>query len=166
MILSVEAIMETMSRLIYVHQDLNQLAVKKTEVIKDGEMEKLGILLQEEEALVFELKELETARSFRVRDFASHYEILAEDCTLLQLSKVLPPSEQKELLGSRQQLLKEVADLKQQNRLNQELIEQSLQFVNVSLGMLQPEVRPVNYERPGRGDSLAKKGKSMFDSRA
>lgn len=164
--MSVEAIIGTITRLISVHQDLNQLAKKKTEIIKDGEIEKLEILLKEEGALVLRLKELETTRSGHVRDFLSHKGILAEDRTLAQLAMLVSPGEKEELLGLRQRLTDEIAVLKQQNKLNQELIEQSLQFVNVSLGLLQPEVEPVNYERPGRTDPVVKKGKSMFDSRA
>jgi flagellar biosynthesis/type III secretory pathway chaperone len=61
-------------------------------------------------------------------------------------------------------LIDEVAKLKERNGLNQQLIYQSLQFINVSLDMLRPQHQNLNY-----GDSVGKTtkiGMAMFDSKA
>lgn len=62
------------------------------------------------------------------------------------------------------ELIDEVTKLKERNGLNQQLIYQSLQFINVSLDMLRPQNQNLNY-----GDSVKKPVKSvmaMFDSKA
>jgi hypothetical protein len=57
-----------------------------------------------------------------------------------------------------------VSKLKERNGLNQQLIYQSLQFINVSLDILRPQNQNLNY-----GDAVrktAKIGMGMFDSKA
>lgn len=164
---SAKALIAVINKLISVHQNLNQLAKKKTVVIKNNEIEQLDNLLKEEEKLVLRLKALESERRDCVYEFIGDYEGFDEDITLAQWATLASSSQEgEEWLDLRRQLLNEIADLKQQNKLNQELIEQSLQFVNVSLDLLHPQTAAVNYERPDRVDASAKKVIPRFDSKA
>jgi flagellar biosynthesis/type III secretory pathway chaperone len=62
--------------------------------------------------------------------------------------------------------MQEVAQLKQQNALNQELIRQSLDVVNLSLQLFQPDSEPVTYDHPNQTSSSQYKGNPLFDSKA
>ena len=59
-----------------------------------------------------------------------------------------------------------VKRLKAQNELNQQLLEQSLQFVNLSLDMLLPEIDAFNYDRPNHEQDITGEKRSIFDSKA
>lgn len=68
------------------------------------------------------------------------------------------------LEGLKEELTAEVERLKERNLLNQQLIYQSLQFINLSLNMVRPQAQNMNY-----GNNAAKPSKSglgLFDSRA
>lgn len=56
-----------------------------------------------------------------------------------------------------------ITRLKEQKQLNQALIQQSMQFVELSLDMLSPSIRNMNY---GEKKSSGPKGRSVFDSKA
>lgn len=163
--MAADAVIATMNTLIAVHQDLNQQAKKKTAMIKNEDIEKLSSLLQEEEALAARLAELEEARRGHVREVLRQQGSPDEDVELTQLSAYVSEAESETLLALREQLLAEIADLKQQNELNQELISQSLQFVHVSLDLLQPAMKTGNYERPGQAQAR-QQSQSLFDTRA
>jgi flagellar biosynthesis/type III secretory pathway chaperone len=55
--------------------------------------------------------------------------------------------------------------LKSRNKLNQELLEQSLQYVNMSLCMVQPENEPATYKNP-KSNPYNSNRSSLFDSKA
>ncbi|HEX7065878.1 MAG TPA: flagellar protein FlgN [Bacillales bacterium] len=164
--MSAESMIETMKVLVSVHRELNEQAKEKTETLKNGDMEALETLMKKEEAAVSKLKELEELRVRQVDVFLGEKGMIGENVTMSQLLKVADPEEEQKLLQIQHQLTEEIILLKQQNALNQELIEQSLQFVNVSLNLYQPEKEPANYGRPDQTKNSAQRGRSLFDSQA
>lgn len=81
--------------------------------------------------------------------------------TVMELTE---PIETAALKRLKKELIDEVAKLKERNILNQQLIYQSLQFINVSLDMLRPQNQDMTY-----GKSVKKPTKSgigIFDSKA
>ena len=165
--MSAESIIDTMKALISVHQTFNEHAGRKTESVKNGNIHRLEQLMNEEEALVSKLKELEETRIRQVNEFFSQKGILIDgDVTITKLLRYVSLSEQEQLRQLQQELMKEIEQLKQQNALNQELIRQSLDFVNLSLQLFQPDPEPVTYDHPNQTGSQQRKGKSLFDSKA
>ena len=61
------------------------------------------------------------------------------------------------------ELTKAITQLKQQEQLNQALIQQSMQFVQLSLDILNPTIQTMNYGK-NREDAGSKR--SVFDSKA
>ncbi|HEX7064427.1 MAG TPA: flagellar protein FlgN [Bacillales bacterium] len=166
MTLSAEPLIETMEALVSVHRTLNAHAKEKTRVLKEGDIKGLEALMKKEEAAAAKLKKLEEARIQRVDEFLAEKGVIGEDVTMSQLLKFTAPEEERELLEVQNQLMDEIVQLKQQNALNQELIEQSLQFVDMSLDLFQPAKEPANYQHPDQTKSPGQRGRSLFDSQA
>ncbi|HET7522318.1 MAG TPA: flagellar protein FlgN [Bacillales bacterium] len=166
--MSAEDIIETISDLVSVHRTLNEQAERKTETLKNGDMHGLESLLKEEERTAAELKSLEEKRLECVNDFLQSRGLVAEkQVTITQIADVVSQNEKKELLHLQNRLLEEMGALKQRNALNQELIEQSLHFINVTLNLASPpEQEPITYNRPNDSGNQGIKRQSLFDSKA
>ena len=61
-------------------------------------------------------------------------------------------------------MLEIIIELRQNEKLNHDLIQQSLQFVHLSLEMLQPQERNINYHKDDKKQT--KTTRSVFDSKA
>lgn len=165
--MSTDRIINTMEKLIKLHRSLNKLAIQKTDIVKAGDMEALNRLLQEEQKHV---KAIETVENERVDSTNTLLNAVGELSIEPTISNCLPYIEetnQQQLEELRKQLLDEISSLKDRNYLNQQLIYQSLQFVNVSLDMLRPQpVQNLNYERPQHMKANSNGFKGSFDSKA
>lgn len=159
--MSAATIIEQLDVLIKLHENLNKLAVQKTEVIKKGDMEKLNKLLIEEQKHVKAIQQIENKRQLSVEQFFQNN----KQNSLLDVIEKSSSSEQETLNKQRNQLLQIIAELKNTNNLNQQLIYHSLQYVNVTLDMLRPQETNLNYGQ----SSVVNQGqisRGMFDSRA
>lgn len=67
--MSVEAISSTLTMLERMHKSLLELAFKKTEIIKSGDIEALDQLLKDEQAHVAAIDKLEQQRQKQVTDY-------------------------------------------------------------------------------------------------
>ena len=86
--------------------------------------------------------------------------------TISQLIELVKDEEErKQLQHIFEKLIFVLADLKQQEKLNQDLTQQSLQFIDLSLELLQPHLnKNLNYGQ-GSGQQT-KRQSSVFDSKA
>lgn len=157
--MSAQTIITVLEKLITLHKSLSQLADKKTTIIKEGNADALTALLIEEQKHVKAITQLENEREQAVLTFMS-----GKKFTLDEVIEVAEPTEANTLQRLKEELLNEVMKLKQQNELNQQLLITSLQFVNLSLDLLQPYDRNYNYDK--NNQESPKKIKSMFDSKA
>lgn len=157
--MSAQTIITVLEKLITLHKSLSQLADKKTTIIKEGNADALTALLIEEQKHVKTITQLENEREQAALTFMS-----GKKSTLDEVIKVATPIEANTLQRLKEELLNEVMRLKQQNELNQQLLITSLQFVNLSLDLLQPYDRNYNYDK--NNQESPKKIKSMFDSKA
>lgn len=148
------------------HKSLLEIAYKKTEAIKTGDMDSLNQLLKDEQAHVAGISQLEQQRQLEVTDYLRAKGIAPIDNpTVVHVLENTNTEEEKEQLSAaRKQLLLTLETLKNQNDLNQKLTLQSLQFVNLTLDMLKPKPDQINYSKSEvRGPS---KDKTYFDSQA
>ncbi|MDG5786676.1 flagellar protein FlgN [Evansella sp. AB-P1] len=151
-----------------VHEKFNAQALQKEEVVKKGDIPALEKLLKEESALVQQLRKLEQTRHHLVQTWLEEKGFVKEDVTMDKLLQFYPEEEREDLQYWQQCLMTEISKLKQQNEFNQQLIEESLRFVNMSLESMQPKNDLGNYERPNRkiNQSYSSEGRSIFDSKA
>jgi flagellar biosynthesis/type III secretory pathway chaperone len=143
-----------LERLLKSHEELLALGERKTDVLKQGDMKALDVLLKEEDLQIKKLQLIEKERKLK---FAN--------VTLADVLEQAENDEKENLIQLQEQLIKVYDALKSRNELNQDLIEQSLQFVNMSLSMIQPENGPVTYNNP-RANPYSQNNTSLFDSKA
>jgi flagellar biosynthesis/type III secretory pathway chaperone len=143
-----------LERLFKSHEDLLALGERKTEVLKLGDMKTLDVLLKEED---FQVKKLQMIEKERMVKFAK--------VTLGNIYEQAEEPEKERLMHLQEQIIQAYGKLKNRNELNQELLEQSLQFVNMSLSMVQPNSDPDIYSKHN-ADDYGSNSISLFDSKA
>ncbi|MDI2589760.1 flagellar protein FlgN [Psychrobacillus sp. NEAU-3TGS] len=164
--MSIEKILQSLTKLDMLHKSLLEIAYKKTEAIKTGDMDSLNQLLKDEQAHVAGISQLEQQRQTEVTDYLRAKGIAPTDKpTVALVLENTNTNEEKEQLGTaRNKLLLTVESLKYQNDLNQKLTLQSLQFVNLTLDTLRPKPDQINYSKSEV--QAPSKGKAYFDSQA
>ena len=137
--MSTEKILDTLTKLERMHRSLLELGTKKTDILKTNDMEQLTSILKTEQAHVAAIETLEQQRQAQVYDYLQAQGITNVDKpTVTQLIEVATAEEKPELAAIRDRLLHVVDELKEVNMLNQKLVMQSLQYINYSLDLLQP----------------------------
>ncbi|MFG6114701.1 flagellar protein FlgN [Halobacillus sp. MO56] len=163
--MSITKVNEQMKKLKQLHESLLYLSREKTELLKQGETGSLQQLLTKERKHIQAITKIENERMDTVTDWCRKQGIVLEAPTLSELLGFLEDSKEKNLLQSLfEELVFLVSELKQQEQLNAELTKQSLQFIHLSLDMLQPSLNNMNYNKQ-TGVSTKEK-RSVFDSKA
>jgi len=166
--MSVQPIISILEKLEKMHRSLLELAHKKTELVKKGDMDGLDSIIKNEQSHVAAIEVLEKQRLQTVTDYLRAKGIALVDFpTVAQVIEAAPNEEERQKLNSlREALLLVIEELRKQNELNQQLVFQSLKFVNMSLDMMRPQPEQINYSgNQGNGQQNSVK-KSMFDSQA
>ena len=157
------ALKEALNELIDVHSKLLQVSEEKTNTVKSGEIEALQKLLVEERKLIRLTEQAEKKRQESVEAWCLQAGVALEDTTVTNMLKHLAEPEQKDLEAAAITLTERITKLKQQEQLNQVLISQSLQFVQLSLDLMSPTLKNMNY---GSGAVTKTADHSVFDSKA
>lgn len=158
--MSATALITAMENLLKLHKSLNELAIKKTDIIKAGDMPALDQMLKDEQSHVAAIEKMEQLRQAACSKVVQQEKPTLEDCLPL-----LEEDIKSKALTLKDSLVKEVEALQERNQLNQQLIYQSLQFVNMSMSLLQPQsAQNFNYTNPKSNQFKPQKG--MFNSRA
>lgn len=162
--MSVQTIIETLTELVEIHEKLIKLSKQKTEIIKEGSIEKLQSILSKERKCVQALEKAEVSRQEQVEIWCNERELAQGNVTITEILELLSgQAEAVSLENETIRLTNIITKLKQQEQLNQELIIQSMQFVQLSLDMMSPTIKNLNY---GKTKTLDTVKRSVFDSKA
>lgn len=147
------------------HEELLTISKEKTESIKSGNMESLSKLLMQERKQLQAIEQAEEKRQAIVEDIFIHLKVSPKEKTVSELMNYLNSEQDKEQLNAVvARLVNVIVKLREIERLNNDLILQSMQFVQLSLDMLQPSAKSINYnEKSGKQESLKR---TVFDSKA
>ncbi|GGH76700.1 flagellar biosynthesis/type III secretory pathway chaperone [Pullulanibacillus pueri] len=159
----INKMIDVLQEMVKIHQAFNRLALVKTEALKTGDIKTLGQTIHQEEPLTQRLSQLETERQKLIT------ENYGDGQEAVQLSEVIAtvPDELKPVLqGLQEELAREVLSLKQRNELNQQLIKQSLDWVQLNINLLDPGARSTTYSRPNATAPQPNRVRSSFDSKA
>ena len=157
-------IIKELDKLIQLHRNLSELALKKTETIKCNDIETLNKLLQSEQKYIKAIDQIEKARQTEVEKLLQTKDI-EEENLFQELLSIVSTSEKARLIEQREQLLQVIHELKELNQLNQQLIYHSLQYINISFDMLRPQRQEdFNYSKSVKAKTKSTKN-LMFDSR-
>lgn len=161
--MSSELLLASMEKLCKLHKSLYELAVKKTDIIKAGDMDALNQLLKDEQAHIAAIDRMEKERQKAAKAFAQHL----DQPTVTDCMDRLSTAEQDKAVRITDDLTEIVNNLKEQNQLNQQLVHHSLQFVNVSMSLLRPQPENINYGPPTKNKQTSEKNsQGMFNSKA
>ncbi|WP_430790955.1 flagellar protein FlgN [Virgibacillus flavescens] len=162
--MSLHTIIQSLEKLIMLHESLLSVSELKTAAIKAGSMEDLQALLVKERKHVQALEQVETSRQQVVDNWFEMNNLPSENKTITAMLELLEDrAQQRTLENVTVNLTNAVADLKSQEQLNQALIQQSLQFVELSLDMMNPSINNLNYGNKVDKESVKR---SVFDSKA
>lgn len=164
--MSAQSIIQTLQQLINLHRELNKMAQEKTEAIKAEELKSLSSLLVQERKLVVAIEQLENVRQSDVHAFLREKGVQDGTALLSECIQYASENERTELTRLGAELREEIISLKERNELNQQLIYQSLQFVNLNLNLMLPENESYTYDRPQDPEGERQPSKSLFDSKA
>ncbi|MCK1984987.1 MULTISPECIES: flagellar protein FlgN [Peribacillus] len=162
--MSARNIIESLQKLIKLHKSFNQLAIRKTAILKANDTEAISALLISEQKHIKAISQTDKERGRAVEEFLAANGTAGQPSSIHTVTELTGQEETEILERLKAELIDEVAKLKERNGLNQQLIYQSLQFINLSLDMLRPQNHNLNY-----GDSVKKTaniGMGMFDSKA
>ena len=161
--MSAETLINNLTRQYQLHESLLKNAVKKTEVLKKGDVDSLQEIMREEQKLTTAITMMENERQTAAKAFLKKNgdgQITIADCIA-----AANPEAAETLKALQEQLITVIERLQNQNELNKQLIYQSLQYVNMNLDLLQPEKETAAYGRPDE-KKQPKPNKSFFDSKA
>lgn len=165
--MSVQPIIDHLHTLTELHASLLQLSVQKTELLKDGEMDALRELLNKEQKHVQALNQIEQRRLDAVATWAKQHNLDSTITVSEMIEHHTTGAEREQLERVTLRLAELVVELRHQEDLNRQLTKQSLQFVQLSLDMMQPSMKTINYSNKQTSTSTQTPPKrSVFDSKA
>ncbi|WP_079710761.1 flagellar protein FlgN [Paraliobacillus ryukyuensis] len=160
--MAIEHVIDSLKQLQQLHQNLLAISKDKTEVLKKGDIDGLQALLKQERKYVKAINQVEQARIDATKDWANAQGLDPEEATATDMLKHMQDTETKNTLEElTTALANHLLELKQQEALNQQLTQQSLQFVQLSLDMISPTIENFNY-----GKQQQTNKRSVFDSKA
>ncbi len=163
--MSTDNVIQTMQKLVKLHQQMKDISLQKTEVVKEGNMDAMHPILAKERMLTQHIEKEERLRVEYVEKWFLERQLPSEiERTITNMLDRLQGNEQAQLEKTTADLMYVIKDIKEQEHLNHGLIQQSLQFVHMSLHMLQPSIEQMNYGKKKEQQPNAKR--SVFDSKA
>ncbi|MCD5325913.1 MULTISPECIES: flagellar protein FlgN [Pontibacillus] len=165
--MSVQPILEVLKKHYALHESLLTLSKKKTEALKSDDIDTIQTLLVQERKHVQGINGMESKRAQLVGEWFRFHSPQTEEYTVSAMLRVLPEGEEKQALADLlESFVMVLAQLKEQEQLNTELTQQSLQFVDLTLNMIQPQTKNMNYGNPKGQQAKSESNRSMFDSKA
>ncbi|TMW72373.1 flagellar protein FlgN [Alteribacter natronophilus] len=155
---------ETIELLHEVHKELLLLAEEKSSVIIRGEFSRLQEIVREETKLVSRASELENLRIDAAKAVLNN-QAEVENPAVEDLLPHLTDSEAETLRHLRERLLETIRELQERNRRNDELLEDSLRLVNMTLEAAVPRRHSGHYSNRGK-EQAGVAERVLFDSRA
>jgi flagellar biosynthesis/type III secretory pathway chaperone len=166
--MSVQAVVEAMDRMTEIHGVLLELAEQKKHAIVRNDIDLLNQITHQENKLIKQIEELDRQRTEAIgqaliqRGYRPNPRITVSD-----LIRLIYKAEDKQaLMRSRDELLAAIDKLRAAHSLNQQLIRQSLAFIEYSLDLLigPPEDEAV-YQNPAQHARNVKRI-GVFDTKA
>ena len=166
--MNVENILEQAKELNEAHLQLLELAEQKKQALINNQVSELSAIVQQETKWMKHISELEQQwRQSAAQFLAENGVHPGEDVTLSDVIRLVYHARDKlALTEARDRLLHTIERLKTVNDLNQELIRQSLAYIDYSLNLLMGEADDdAVYQKPETVSSAPRR-RGIFDARA
>ncbi len=127
----------SLEHLTQLHQTLYSLELEKKEALLRGDHEQITAISRQEQKLVREIELTEASRVENVQQICADRMLPLAEATLLDLIKLCTDAAEKlRLTAYRDELIGIVSELRKANELNQQLLEQSLSFINLTFDLI------------------------------
>ncbi|WNR44690.1 flagellar protein FlgN [Paenibacillus roseipurpureus] len=162
--MSIQPLLVTMNTLQEAHEALLELAKSKTQVLINNQVDELNAVVNRENKWI---RAISDANQQRIQIISSYLISRGYNpnpkITVSDLIKVIFKAEEKQALREAQEkLLATIEELKSSNVINQQLIEQSLAFVDYSIDLIfGPPEDDVVYKNPNQNKGMSRQG--LFD---
>lgn len=166
--MNVTAFNDVLEKLNSVYRDMLELAELKRQAIIDNDVDSIIQLMTRENKGVKAIEQLEIQRQEMVNVFLQSRGIKSQlQLTMTELVRlVFDQDEKARLLQIQTRLSETLNDLKEKNNLNQQLMKQSLDFIDLSLDLLTGKpAQDMTYQPPTKRSSGAG-SPGIFDTRA
>ncbi|KAB8139483.1 flagellar protein FlgN [Gracilibacillus oryzae] len=164
--MSVQTIIQFLEKMTELHASLLNLSKQKTEVLKEGKTDALRALLNKEQRHVQAINQIEQKRIDAVASWAKEKGVDPNITVSSIIEEHATGDEQKALEAVTLKLAELLMELRRQEDLNRQLTTQSLQFVQLSLDMVQPSLKNFNYGNQSGQTQQQRPKRSVFDSKA
>ncbi|MCA0984680.1 flagellar protein FlgN [Halobacillus yeomjeoni] len=164
--MTINTVVQHMNHLKKLHDSLLVLSKKKTDALKQNDVNGIQQLLIQERKHVQAISQVEKKREMAVSDWYRERGEIPLSATVSEMIEQLDGGEKAKLNEAYERLIFVLSELKKQEQLNSELTHQSLQFINLSLDLLQPSLNTVNYFNQTGTASDVQPKRSVFDSKA
>lgn len=134
--LSMGQLLAVMEEQVKIMSDLTALNKKKSQVLVDGSLDELDVLLRGEQALIWQMGRLEERRFRLQMEVAEQLGVHPSQLTLERLLQVVPAEYGDRCRQVAEQYGDTARELTQVNQLNNELIQQAMAYVDFSLQLL------------------------------
>ncbi|SNX53130.1 flagellar protein FlgN [Thermoanaerobacterium sp. RBIITD] len=121
------------------YKDLLEISVKKTDIIVQGKIAELDNITKVEGNIFMKLAKLEEEREEILKKYDE-----GEKITVTKLCKLLPNDEGENLKNVSKNLSEILKKLQEQNSLNKSLLQQSLEYINYSIGVISSNLEQDN----------------------
>ncbi|VXC16206.1 FlgN protein [Bacillus sp. 349Y] len=134
-----------LDKIITLQKSLLHVSNRKMEALKENDIDEINRLLKEELSHIRAMESLNIRREELQQEISSTYQMPVTTFSELLGIESLPGKE--ELREKHAELTACTLRLKNQNELNQDLLNQSLQFVNLSLDLVMGQQETGNYSQ-------------------
>ncbi|SFH70072.1 FlgN protein [Tindallia magadiensis] len=146
-----------------IYQGVLELADQKTLMVVRNKVKELEKLTLKEQQFIREISRFEQIRQSLLGHFAKEKELAEVPQNLSALLSFLPENDVEEIESLRQELVVTIQEISEKNRLNETLINQSLDFIQVNLEALTQLETGNPYGE--KADAKNKQTRQIFDAK-
>lgn len=165
----IQGVIQVLEQLLMRHQELLALEQKKERVLIEDRIQELVSILHDESKLLKRIAELDHERKHWAGQVFASKGLKEDSYTLSDLIQLITSHQDKETVKHFHRRLSDViAELQEQNRLNQQLIGQSLDYINQTLSLITegPLAQPTYHKEAASAPKSPGPVRSFFDKKA
>lgn len=132
---SVEQLILALDKEYEIYKEVLEVAKQKKQIIVEGKMKELDDITSKEQAIILSIGKLESIRAAILKNIVNELDI-DEAQNISQLSKYLDDKSKKKILAIRDKFKDILIDVRNQNDLNNKLIQQSLEYIEFNKNLL------------------------------
>ncbi|MBP2655601.1 MAG: FlgN protein [Firmicutes bacterium] len=159
-----EKLIELLNEMIELYSTILVLSKDKREALIEVKPQKLEAVTQQEELLIVKVGKLEASRGKIMREIAEACGVELEELTLSGMVELAGPNYSERLTKVADDFDRIMGELVVVNRLNAELIEQALGFINFNINVLAQSTTASTYAPQGQVPK-GNDGRKLIDRR-